>query len=187
MADVLISSQLPKGRKQLGLQTPGFDASISGANAFKESVQHPDIALGTIAEYENGDQYMYVKIATDIDASGAAVPVKLDLVTYIASFTGAAGLMDGAIEVGPTVDGTPAAKYGWIKTAGRVVDLQSGTAFTAGQPVAYMTDGSGFAIVPPDAVTGNGAGEQQVRGKAIAAADTAPTPDETDVWLFKIF
>lgn len=187
MADVLISSTLPKGHKALGLQTPGFDSTISGANNFLDSVQHPDIPLGTCVDMENGDQYMYVKVATDINAAAASVPIKIDLVTYVASASGAAGVMDGAIEVGPNVDGTPTAKYGWVKTAGKVVDLQSGTAFTAGQPVAYITDGSGFAIVPPDAVTGNGAGEQQVRGKAIAAADTAPTPDETDVWLFKIF
>lgn len=187
MADVLIGST-PKGRKMLGVQTPGFDATVSGANNFKESTQHEAIPLGTIVEYENGDQYMYCKVATDIDASGASVPVKINLLTYVAAVSGASGVIDGAIEIGPNIDGTPTAKYGWVKTAGKVIDLQSGTAFaSADLPFGYLADGSGFAITPPDAVTGNGAGKQAVRGKTLAAADTAPTPDETDVWLFKIY
>jgi hypothetical protein len=181
MADVLIAAAIPKGRKMLGLQTPGFDASIASANNFKDSVQNEVIPLGTLVEYENGDQYMYVKVSTDINASAAAIPVKIDLTTYVASASGAAGRIEGVIEQTANVDGTPTAKYGWVKTAGKVVDCSVGTLAALGALVSFIADGSGRATVIPTTIATSG--DNGVRGVALEAAAS----NEADIYLYKIF
>lgn len=146
--------------------------------SFSQIDTTPLFPMGHRVTTERGEVYRYCKVATDIalasNASSVAMAITYTydaatgaILTATAAASGASGRIDGVLH--QAVDGSPTAKYTWVKIVGVALGHPAAAGVNAAGIYFGVFNASTAVQVVPTTVAASG--DQHIRGVSLATRD----------------